>query len=182
MESHAASLIAKKRYDEAQSLLYTLSGQGSVYSLLALGWMHESGAIEPKDTKIAKSYYERAALEGDSEAYLRLGRLLMNEGERPQARAAFEAGAEMGNLGSMYELGIALLEGAGGTASDERAIAWLKRAAEEGHIFSERKLISIEATQSRSLIERILLIPRILVLATKAFKVGFRDVYSDKLS
>jgi len=96
-ERLASQAIEAGDYQKAMSLLQPLVESDSEYALLTLGWICETGAINPPDKKAARSYYERAAALGGSSACLRLGWLLLEEGADYEARRAFERGARLGD-------------------------------------------------------------------------------------
>jgi TPR repeat protein len=96
-EQLAARAVEARAYEEAVRLLLPLAELSSEYALLTLGWVYETGATGLSDREAAQSYYERAAAGGSASGYLYLGWLLLNQGEESQARAAFEAGARLGN-------------------------------------------------------------------------------------
>jgi len=181
-EADAARLVDERRYKEARRLLLELSEHGSIYSYLTLGWIYEQGVLGRKDIGAAKHWYERAVSVAYPEAYLRLGRLLTDQGELERARKAFEAGAKMRNLGSMYQLGKILLDDAQSPGDVEHGIAWLERAANDGHIYAQRRLVRLKVKNSKSLIGKILLIPLIVRTAINGVKEIRKDVYSDKVS
>lgn len=169
-ENLAWSLFDLKRYEEAERLLHELADEGSAYSSLFLGIMSETATVRPTNIKVAKYYYERAGREGDPEGYLRLGYLLSKQGELAQARAAYEAGAESGNVGSIFRLGRMVLKGDGGLADAERAEALFKCAAKEGHLYSQGELLRIATARSRSLVDKLLFIPRMIRIARKVYR------------
>lgn len=179
-ESRAKALIEKKKYDEAQILLYKLSELGSIYSALTLGWLYENGVVGLINVNAAKYFYEKAALAGEQDAYWRLGSLLIEEKEFHQARENFRKGANAGHLGSMYWLGNMLCAGKGGGRDEKEGLAWLKLASSRGHLFSERRVISLES-RHKSPLGKILLMPRILNITIKLIKESRKSINSDKV-
>jgi TPR repeat protein len=181
MELRIAALLENKKYKEAYDLLVPLAGEESEYALLALGWMHENGVFVGIDLGLAQSYYRHAAALGSLEAHLRLGLLLNDAGQKVEARTILEKGAEMGNLGCMNEFGAMLFEGEGGPADVKTGIAWLERAANQGHFFARRKLLSIMSRNSRSFLTKIFVFSRIIALSVKAGVESLRNSNSEKL-
>jgi TPR repeat protein len=96
-ERLAAQAIEAGAYEEAVRLLRPLAERNSEYALLNLGWIYETGAAGATDKDAAQTYYGLASAGGSGSAYLSLGRLFLSKNEETQARAAFEAGAELGS-------------------------------------------------------------------------------------
>lgn len=96
-ERLAARAMEAGAYEEAMRLLKPLVELNSAYALLTLGWIYETGATGTCDKDAARLLYERAAEQGSASASLSLGWLLLESGEEKHARAAFEAGARLGN-------------------------------------------------------------------------------------
>ncbi len=179
-EIRVHSLVADGNYTEAFPLLVDLSEKGSLYSSMVLGWMYENGVIGHKDIEKSQFYYEKAAAGGDGEAHLRLGAMLVNEGATAEARAPLEAGVELGNLGCKYYLGIIELNETS-LQAQKRGLDLIKAAAEQGHIFSRRKLISIEIPASNSPLKWALLLTKVLPLTLSAFREALRDRNSNRV-
>jgi hypothetical protein len=143
------------KYEDALSLLKPLAERNSQYALCTLGYILELGLTGTPDKEAARLYYERAAAEGDGIAYFDLGRLLSQEGEEVEARAAFQSGAERGHVSSMSRLGGMIVDGRGGPADLDAGIAWLQRAAARGDVLARRKLLIIEKQNAESLLKRL---------------------------
>lgn len=180
-EVRAAGLLDEKRYAEAQPLLFDLSENGSVYASSALGWIYEVGVIQPKNTNAALYFYERGAALRDADACWRLGCLSANEGQFVRAQAAFRVAAEQGHLGGMFRLGNMLIEGETGPAAEDEGMSWLRRAAEQGHLFAQARLIHIAANESGAIWGRLVAIPKICAVLIKSVKEMRRDIRSAKL-
>lgn len=177
----AGRAIEDGAYDEAVRLLRPLAERNSEYALLTLGWIYETGATGPPDKEAARSCYEQAVAQGSPAAHLKLGRLLLKEGEETQARATFEEGAKDGNVPCMARLGKMMVEGRGGPTDLHAGIEWLERAAAEGHIFGQRTLLAIEERNAKSLLEKLSIKKRIAALVAKGAKEMLKDPGSDKL-
>lgn len=70
-------------------------------------------------------------------------------GNRAGAFAALSAAAELGSATDMYEIGMMHLTGNGVATDPARAVTWIRRAAEGGHIGAMQKLAELYA-QGRS--------------------------------
>jgi TPR repeat protein len=180
-EMRAAGLLERRQFHEAQKLLSALSDQGSIYSLMALGWIHEGGFLGQRDVAAAATCYERAAMCGHHTAFSYWGFLLLKEGKQSEARRVFEKGAEKGHAASLSELGWMLVKGARGPVQRDEGVRLLRDAAQAGHFFAERRLITIELSEGTSICRRIALSFRIMILVLKAFFEVIRDRESAKL-
>lgn len=164
-EKAAEQAFQKGKYEEAIRLLKPLAERNSAYALCNLGYISELGLAGAPDKQAALVYYKQAAAQGDAAAYFSLGRLLSEQGEQTEARAAFQAGAERGDLSSMSRLGRMMVDGRGGPADLESGIAWLQKAATEGDLLSERKLLTIEARRTGSILRRLSIRMKIAALS-----------------
>lgn len=180
-EKAAARALEKENFEEAVRLLIPLAERNSEYALLCLGSIYEMGVTGAPDKEAARSYYERAVAQGSAAAYFELGRLLKRQGEDAQARAAFQAGAERGDLACMSDLGRMMVEGRGGPTDRDSGTAWLEQAAAKGYIFAQRNLLAIEERNAKSLSEKLSVKKRIVALAIKGAREMSKDPHSDKL-
>lgn len=180
-ERYAAELIEREEYHEAERLLSSLSDQGSVYAPKALAWINENGCTGNKDVKAAQWFYEQAISRGSTEALLDLGLLLSKEGRQNEARVVFEQGAERGNLGCLGELGWMLANGIGGDTRKAEGREMLEQASNQGHLFAQRRLISLDFSNSPSFPKRIALFGRLLKMAWRAFFELRKDRRSNKI-
>ncbi len=180
-ELRAAALIEQERYQDAYQLLLPLSDKDSEYTLMALGWLLSSEVIDENNNYDAMSYYYRAASEGNPEAFLRYGQVLLGEGYASEARTTFEGGAELESLGSIYWLGSMLVQGEGGPVDEPKGISFLRQAAEKGHIFAQRDLYRIDFRNTQSLFAKAAIAIKIGLLALKAGKEIVVDRHSEKI-
>lgn len=181
IERIACEAIESKNYKEARRLLIPLSEQGSAYALNALAWMHEIGVLGEVDKNVARSYYEKAATGGSREAYYGLGLLLLGESKEAEARQAFEKGAEMGSLSCMYKLGVLLTGEQAKRIEKDAGIGWLQKAADQGHILSQRRILSMQFGASKSFVGKARISFKVLRLAKHAFFSYLKDKNSEKL-
>lgn len=180
-ERCAAQLIEGRKFHEAERLLSLLSEQGSVYSLKALAWINENGCLGAKDTKAAQYFYEQAILRGSTDALLDLGLLLLDEGRQDEAREVFEKGAESGNIGCIGELGWMLANGAEDDVRRADGREMLEEASNRGHLLAQRRIISLDLSDGPSLLKRIALFGRLLVVAGKVFFEAYGNRRSNKI-
>ncbi|HEX8193614.1 MAG TPA: hypothetical protein VF552_12025 [Allosphingosinicella sp.] len=180
-EQRADEALRSGQHEIALRELLVLADRGSVYALLALGYMCETGAAGTPDMAAARSYYERAADAGSASACFELGRVLRAEGEETKARVMLQAGAERGDMSCMSRLGQMLMEGRGGPADRVSGRAWLEKAAAQGHVFARRTLLGLEARDASSMFEKLSVKMKILSLARQAAGEMLKDPESDKL-
>jgi len=181
VERVAAQAIEDKEYEKAVGLLQPLAVRGSEYALLALGWIYDTGSIGAPDRQTAHSYYERAVDQGSVTGHLELGRLLLEQGEEPRARAVFKKGAELGDISCMARLGEMMVEGVGGDIDPAAGYRWLENAAARDHIFARRALLAREARKSRSLISKISVSIKIILLSLRGGREIHKNPYSEKV-
>jgi TPR repeat protein len=179
-EKLADDAIKQGSIEKAVRLLRPLAERNSRYALHALGYIHETGALGRADNKVARSFYERGAAQGDATAYFNLGRVLSRVGEETKARAAFLAGAERGHISSMSRLGRMMVEGVGGPIDVPGGSAWLERAAMHGHVFAQRTLLAIDEANARTLLEKLSIKIKILKLAFARARELARDSHSER--
>lgn len=181
-EHRAYQAIEKGDYEKARRLLEPAADRNSVYSLLTLGGFYEAGKLGPPDPGLALSYYRRAADQGSAGANRRLGRLLLDQGNEKEARAAFEPGAEAGNISCMFWLGKMMLDGRGGVINVGRGTEWLERAAAQGHLFAKRALLGLASRNSKSIFKRSLVLLQIVLLALNVGKATWKSPDADILN
>jgi TPR repeat protein len=180
-EKLADEAFKEGAYEKAIRLLRPLAERNSVFALLTLGFICETGVTGPPDWDTARSFYERAAAQGSGSANFELGRLFKGQGEEAQARAAFEAGAELGDLPSMERLGRMMVAGRGGAIDVDAGTAWLEKAAARGHIFAQRTLLGLEARKTKSLFRKVAIAVKFVALGVKGAKEMSKVPNSDKV-
>ena len=163
----AERAMEEERYEEALRLLRPLAERNSPFALRCLGFIYETGVSGAPDTDAARSFYERAALQGDADDYYELGRFLSAVGDEPHARAAYQAGAERDHVPSMSNLGRMMVEGRGGGIDMVGGSAWLEKAASKGHIFAQRTLLALEERNARSVVEKLRVKMKVAKLAVR---------------
>jgi TPR repeat protein len=171
-EELARQAVDGREYEKAVRLLRPLAERNSRYAILTLGWMHEKGFMGTgtPDKKAARSLYEQAAAMGSATAYRYLGGLLLRAGDDAKGRAAFEAGAELGDVSSMAWLGRMMVEGRGGPVEFDSGVAWLRNAVAQGHLFAERTLLAIKEQNAHSILEKLSVKMSIVRLALRTLR------------
>ena len=180
-ERLAYELLEAGDYHQAQQLLLSLAQQDSVYAWNALGWMHHRGAIGQIDNSESISCYRKAAEGGFSEAFFSIGVILLEKGDEQGALQAFEEGANLGDLRSMYWLGHFLIDTDRTDFEKEEGLVWLKRAAAKGHLFAQRRILSIEMKSEKSLLKKLILALKVLPLTYRSTVLFLKDRNSERL-
>ena len=181
-EDLAFEAYDKGNYEDAYPVLSRLAEEGDVQSLLAVGWMCETGAVHIPDPETARKYYQRAADSGSADAINRLGRLLLSEGYVVQARSTFELGAERGITSCMYHLGRVLLRNPTNENDAENGIKCLEKAANRGHLFAKRQILSIKWSSTNSIFTRSFIFLKVVLLISSFLKEGILNPNSDLLA
>ncbi len=181
VERVAGRALEDKQYAKAVELLLPLAERNSEYALISLGWIFDTGSIGLPDKAAAQSYYERAVNLGSATGHLELGRLLLELGQETRARALFAAGAEMGNIPCMARLGDMMVVGSGGDIDAVAGYGWLEKAAAHDHIFAKRTLLGRDARNARSLLSKLSVNLKILLLSFKGGREVSKNPYSDKI-
>jgi TPR repeat protein len=156
-ENLAFEAIESEDYQRAFTLLEPQKGCDSEYTLIALGWLYQTGKGGVTDKHLASSFYRRAVGIGSIEAHYRIGVLELDYGKEEAARAAFFEGSAEEHLPAMSRLGEMMIEGIGGPLDDDQGMKLLLSAAEQGHVMSRVRLIKIETRQTWNIFKKIAL-------------------------
>ncbi|HEX3423021.1 MAG TPA: tetratricopeptide repeat protein [Sphingomicrobium sp.] len=148
-EEVAQRALEAGNYKEALRLLRPLADRDSLFALRCLAYIYETGVAGVADMKAARSFYERAASRGRPEDYYELGRFLRVAGEETLARAAYQAGADRGDVPSMAKLGRMMLKGRGGPVDVRTGSDWFEKAVKE-RTGAERARLEIEEQKAQS--------------------------------
>jgi uncharacterized protein len=104
---------------------------------LRLGRMLLDGSGMERQERVAFSWFERGASQGDAEAMNMVGRCHENGWGVPldlqRAAASYRASAEGGHDWGQYNLGNLLFDGRGVAPDRPQALRWFLRAAAQGH-------------------------------------------------
>jgi TPR repeat protein len=167
---------------EAAKLFEPLVARGSTYAMVQLGRIYERGAQGAPDLNKAMSLWEEAARLGSVYAKYTMARSLRRTGGEARARALFLEGAEQGDKRCTYWAGRMLVRGQGGEPERAAGVALLTRAADNGHIFARRELLRLELRDERSVLGRLRVRGKIVLLALTVIPRAFREPdlrYSD---
>jgi cell division septation protein DedD len=109
-----------------------LADKGDADAQYNIGYAYSRGQGVPKDTKIAQSWFEKAAQQGHAPSQIMLGLALFQNGERQRAMPWIRRGAELGDPRSQYVLGTAHFNGDLAQKDWVKAYALMSRAAAQG--------------------------------------------------
>lgn len=116
------------------------SEEGDVYATHFMGIKYLFGIGVEKNSKIAASYFEKAANFGDSESMFNLGRMYEKgndiEADYEKASSYYRKAIECGNVNAMVNLAFMLKDGKGIKMNIEEAAKLFKMAADKGDIES----------------------------------------------
>lgn len=140
MHQSAHRALSAGKYDVALREYQLLAERGSSNAWISLGWMHQHAAGTPKDLAMAEDCFRKAASLGDVTGVFHLARLFKEGGKHEAAFANFLSAAVREHLPSTYWTGSCYLLGEGVQRDYMKAELYLKRAADQGHIFARRDL------------------------------------------
>jgi len=109
-----------------------LADKGDADAQYNIGYAYSRGQGVPKDTRIAQSWFEKAAQQGHAPSQIMLGLALFQNGERERAMPWIRRGAELGDPRSQYVLGTAHFNGDLVQKDWVKAYALMSRAAAQG--------------------------------------------------
>ena len=134
----AYSALKAGNYAVALRESSALAEDGSSTAWMYLGWMHEHAAGTREDFSKAEECYKKAISIGDSGAKFLLARMMWGLNRYKDAFVYFLAAADEGHLSSTYWTGRCYLKGYGVEKDMHMAELYLKRAADQGHLYARR--------------------------------------------
>lgn len=180
-EQHAAKLLEREEFHEAERLLTSLADRGSAYAMMALAWIYENGCLGGKNVRTAQHHYARASSHGRIDADFALGHLLLEDGRESEARTVFERGSERGHIGCIGELGWMQVKGIGGDTREAEGRKMLEEASRDGHLLAQGRIVSLELSNKPPFIKKIGLLKRRLIITCKSFFELYKNRNSDKI-
>lgn len=161
-------------YEKAFDLLHAASDDDDADIHEALGWLYESGNAGLADYELAKKHYSCSAAKGSADALNRLGKMLKRRGAIDEAERAFREGAEIGDLPSMCDLGLLLVENAEPESSKE-GISWIQKSAENGHLYAQRWLLLQKRKVTKSLVTKFKITVQIFRINMRGTRTILKD-------
>jgi TPR repeat protein len=151
------SAVNRKDYPDAIRLLDPLARAGNAQAQLHIGLLHFHGHGVRESDAQARQWFERAARQGLAQAQFQLGNMYAYgladlpedaDAYRLAAQWYFEA-ARQGLADAQYSLGILFLTGSGVQQSQDEAVKWIGRAAEQGHADAKAYLAGESTSAAR---------------------------------
>lgn len=131
-----------KNISNAQIWYVEAAESGLLEAQNNLAVLYEKGDGLPRDINKAIKWYTLAAEQGDTSAQYNLALIYYtNEDVKDETKANswFKKAAKLGDVQAQYNLALMLLNGLGVEAKPKRALRWLRRAADHGHILTADK-------------------------------------------
>lgn len=127
------------RYDMAFKAYQWAANHGNAVAQYNLGLMYEQGKGRLVDLMLAKSWYEKAAIQGEKHAMVQLASLFAHgEGgiarDETQALAWYKKSALLGDCDALYHLGMCAEQGQGLQKNNQEALRYYMAAANQGHV------------------------------------------------
>ena len=112
---------------------------GNAAAQRQLGLCYLNGEYIDRNIGQAETWLRKAALQGDPESMMLLGRLHSTEfsdraANHHEAASWYRQAAEIGHRDAQFQLGLLYLAGTGLPPEPELAFTWCLRAAEQGHV------------------------------------------------
>lgn len=126
---------------EIEASLMVAANKGEAQAQFEIAERYETADGVIRDDELAIEWYERAAIQGHTDAKSAIQRL-RNDGR--DVRSIRKA-AEMGFASSQCTLGLMYLDGIGVKADREKAIQWLEKSAEQGFVKAKFELENIDS-------------------------------------
>jgi TPR repeat protein len=125
--------ITEKEPARALQEFRLLAEQGSLMSMVYIGWAYGRGEGVEKDLSQAKAWIKRAADLGSPVAQYLLGQLYAKLGETDKAGDLFRLAAEKDYAPALYMLGLLHFTGKGAAKDIAQCIALMERAVALGN-------------------------------------------------
>lgn len=126
----AEKAFNSKNFIQAYALYERLAANGNPEAQLLVGWMNEVGCGTDVSVVQAKKWYLLSTESNPVLGWLYLARLQENIGEVRDANTSYQNAANVGSLIASYRLGLNY------KIFQTDPLFWLKRAADQGHVFS----------------------------------------------
>ena len=107
--------------------------QGYAAAQNNLGTLYLQGQGVPQNIAEAEQWYNKAAKQSYMPAYVSLGDIAMHSQNYGAARRWFQLAAEQGDAAAAFKLGMLHDQGLGLRTDKSQALAWYKKAADQGH-------------------------------------------------
>lgn len=177
--SFARDLLNRRKFSEAFSIYRDLAAAGDPRCNVFLGWMYDQGVGVQKDSAKAFECFRSAALLGYKEGQFYCGRHAASLGKYGEALEWFGKAAAQQYGPALLWLGVMHLEGNGVVADLEKAVRYLRQAAETGNFLARRTLavLMVKGKLGISQIPKGLILFPVAVIAAiwDAIRMGYTD-------
>ena len=130
----------KRNYDKAMNNFQIASNNNDNKAMLAIGIMYANGDGVKRDIKQAIKWYNKAAENGNSYAYSKLGNFYASKKDYKKAFKWFLKAAKIGDNKAAYNLGYFYTGGLGIARDLKKALHWYEVAAKAGNIDAQLNL------------------------------------------
>ncbi len=139
--------------DYYQALLWAqkAADQGSTRAMITLGVLYRDGLGVPQDASKALREFEAASTAGDMKGPRYVGLFYEAAGDAAKAFAAYQLGADRGDITSQYLLGKAYELGTGVTQDYALAAKWYATSASRGDIIASDGMVGLASLYERGL-------------------------------
>ena len=129
------------KFKESYQALAPLAAKGDAKAQVYIGVMYYNGQGVKESNKEAFNWFQKAAKQGNAQGQYELAQMYIfgfgvpsNETE-PDKKAIdlYTKAANQGHADAQYELGVLYITGKGVESSEEKGMAWIKKAAKQGH-------------------------------------------------
>lgn len=132
----ALSDFKKGNYGAAIKELNSLGDAGNVSAQIMLGALYNKGGAIPRNDKMAATWFEKAANQGNAEAQYQLGNLYENSQLAKDYKTAaswYHKAAQQGSAKAQARLGVFYAHGLGVPQNPNEATLWSGKAALQGN-------------------------------------------------
>ena len=104
IEYLAYEAMQREDFGLAERLFKSLEIGESDYALISLGWMHQNGYLGTQNSKLARTYFERALVLGSGNAHLQMAIILANENKLRESVEIIDKGMKIDNKECVNDL------------------------------------------------------------------------------
>jgi uncharacterized protein len=122
------------KYKKAMDSFLVASNNDDNRAMFALGIIYANGDGVKKDEAKSLIWYEKAAINGNSYAYTKLGNIYASKEDYKNAFKWFKKAADKGDAKAAYNLGYFFTGGLGVDMNLKMALIWYEQAAKAGNI------------------------------------------------
>lgn len=150
---YAAALLGYSPSDSSKAIKYMTKAAELNYmpAMFNLGYCYETGEYIKPDYKTARRYYAKAAVNGDTDAELRLGILSIKEGKAQEGLSIFRLRAENNNdVAALFNVGVCYERGFGVNKDIKKALDIYAQCCNAGLFAAQKRMFSIASKSINS--------------------------------